>query len=311
MRCRSHRFGRVAASLRRKKAAAAAAALQNETARACVLATWHPGVAARRFGVIGDIAHRSDEMDRRRHRILSFLILVAAVRAQIDYPLRTLANLISALREEDYSIRARGARRRDDAHGRGAARAEPARRARYAQRRFGEVEAAALVRSVLEHIDSAIFAFDERWRLRLVNRAGERLLGRAGGTAPRTAPPESWAWRPSSPATTPHRGNRAAPAAHGRFRHPPHHLSRERRAARAALDVRPQPGAPRGRAPGLAAAPPRARPRAQQLARADPIHRRQPGLDSRARAVPATWQEDAQQGLEVIDLLRRRPSNTN
>jgi len=34
------------------------------------------------------------------------------------------------------------------------------------------------VRSVLEHIDSAIFTFDERWRLRLVNRAGERLLGR-------------------------------------------------------------------------------------------------------------------------------------
>ena len=43
---------------------------------------------------------------------------------------------------------------------------------------LGEVEAAALVRSVLEHIDSAIFTFDERWRLRLVNRAGERLLGR-------------------------------------------------------------------------------------------------------------------------------------
>lgn len=107
---------------------------------------------------------------------MSLLIMFAAVRAQIDYPLRTLANLISALREEDYSIRARGGARTDGM-------AELTRelnllRDTLRDRRFGEVEAAALVRSVLEHIDSAIFTFDERWRLRLVNRAGERLLGR-------------------------------------------------------------------------------------------------------------------------------------
>lgn len=109
--------------------------------------------------------------------ILSLLILIAALRAQINYPLRTLANLISALREEDYSIRARGVGRRRDGMG------ELTRELNLLtdtlrHRRFGEVEAAALVRSVLEHIDSAIFTFDERWRLRLVNRAGERLLGR-------------------------------------------------------------------------------------------------------------------------------------
>jgi nitrogen fixation/metabolism regulation signal transduction histidine kinase len=46
------------------------------------------------------------------------------------------------------------------------------------EQRLGEVEAAALVRSVVEQIDSAIFTFDDQWRLRLVNRAGERLLGR-------------------------------------------------------------------------------------------------------------------------------------
>lgn len=108
--------------------------------------------------------------------VLSILILVAAVRAQINYPLRTLANLISALREEDYSIRARGGGRRDGM-------SELTRELNLLtdtlrHRRFGEVEAAALVRSVVEHIDSAIFTFDERWRLRLVNRAGERLLGR-------------------------------------------------------------------------------------------------------------------------------------
>ena len=108
--------------------------------------------------------------------ILSFLILIAAIRAQINYPLRTLANLISALREEDYSIRARGLGRRD---GMGELTRElNLLTDTLRHRRFGEVEAAALVRSVLEHIDSAIFTFDERGRLRLVNRAGERLLGR-------------------------------------------------------------------------------------------------------------------------------------
>jgi two-component system nitrogen regulation sensor histidine kinase NtrY len=106
----------------------------------------------------------------------SFAILIAALRAQINYPLRTMANLISALREEDYSIRARGAGRRD---GMGELTRElNLLTDTLRHRRFGEVEAAALVRSVLEHIDSAIFTFDERWRLRLVNRAGERLLGR-------------------------------------------------------------------------------------------------------------------------------------
>jgi len=108
--------------------------------------------------------------------VVSLAILIAAVRAQIDYPLRTIANLISALREEDYSIRARSSSRSD-------AMSELTRELNLLtrtlrNRRFGEVEAAALVRSVVEHIDSAIFAFDERWRLRLVNRAGERLLGR-------------------------------------------------------------------------------------------------------------------------------------
>lgn len=107
---------------------------------------------------------------------VSVLLFVAVVRAQLVYPLRTISNLISALREEDYSIRARGARR-DDAMGEVMTElnllTETLR-----EHRYGEVEAAALVRSVVEQIDSAIFTFDERWRLRLVNRAGERLLGR-------------------------------------------------------------------------------------------------------------------------------------
>src|SRR5207253_2199205 len=41
------------------------------------------------------------------------------------------------------------------------------------------LEAAALLRKVIEEIDVAIFAFDANRRLRLVNRAGERLLNQA------------------------------------------------------------------------------------------------------------------------------------
>jgi nitrogen fixation/metabolism regulation signal transduction histidine kinase len=107
---------------------------------------------------------------------VSLLIFVAATRAQLVYPLRTLSNLISALREEDYSIRARGARR-DGAIGEVMTELNLLTDTLH-ERRLGEVEATALVRSVFEQIDSAIFTFDDQWRLRLVNRAGERLLGR-------------------------------------------------------------------------------------------------------------------------------------
>jgi two-component system, NtrC family, nitrogen regulation sensor histidine kinase NtrY len=109
--------------------------------------------------------------------LLSFLIMAAVVRAQIGYPLRTLANLISAVREEDYSIRARGSAGRNDPMGEVAHELNLLTKM-LRDRRLGEREAGALVRAVLEHIDSAIFTFDKRWQLRLVNRAGERLLGR-------------------------------------------------------------------------------------------------------------------------------------
>jgi two-component system nitrogen regulation sensor histidine kinase NtrY len=49
------------------------------------------------------------------------------------------------------------------------------------EQRLGAMEATTLLRTVMREIDVAIFAFDERHRLRLVNRTGERLLA---------APPE-------------------------------------------------------------------------------------------------------------------------
>lgn len=89
-------------------------------------------------------------------------------------PLRTLANLLSALREGDFSLRARPAPRLDalgqvfeEVNALGGTLRE---------QRLGAVEATALLHRVIEEVEVAIFAFDDRDRLQLVNRAGERLL---------------------------------------------------------------------------------------------------------------------------------------
>jgi signal transduction histidine kinase len=47
------------------------------------------------------------------------------------------------------------------------------------EQRLGALEATALLRAVMAEIDVAVFTFDGEQRLRLVNRAGEQLLGRA------------------------------------------------------------------------------------------------------------------------------------
>lgn len=89
-------------------------------------------------------------------------------------PLQTISNLLAGLREGDYSIRARGARV-NDALGEVIAEVN-ALGETLRQQRLGAVEATALLRTVMGEIEVAIFAFDGDQRLRLVNRAGERLL---------------------------------------------------------------------------------------------------------------------------------------
>jgi two-component system, NtrC family, nitrogen regulation sensor histidine kinase NtrY len=97
-----------------------------------------------------------------------------ALRDRVVRPLQTLSNLLAALLEGDYSIRSRGATT-DDALGLAMlevnALGETLR-----EQRLGALEASALLRTVMEEIDVAIFAFDDELKLRLVNRAGERLL---------------------------------------------------------------------------------------------------------------------------------------
>lgn len=95
---------------------------------------------------------------------------------QLVFPLRTISNIITALREEDYSLRGRNPRR-DDALGEVMTEVN-ALADLMESRKLEAVEAAALLRAVLARIDAAIFAFDDDDRLRLVNPAGERLLAR-------------------------------------------------------------------------------------------------------------------------------------
>src|SRR5215510_1944654 len=90
-------------------------------------------------------------------------------------PLQTLSNLLAALREGDYSIRARGARE-DTALGEVLLEINSLGETLRLQR-LGAFEATALLRTIMSEIDVAVFTFDPKRRLRLVNRAGETLLG--------------------------------------------------------------------------------------------------------------------------------------
>jgi len=100
-----------------------------------------------------------------------------SVRHRVVLPLQTLSNLLAALRESDFSIRARGASGDDPL---GAVMLEVnVLAATLHDQRLGALEAGALLRTVMVEIDVAVFTFDGGRTLRLVNRAGERLLAQS------------------------------------------------------------------------------------------------------------------------------------
>ena len=101
---------------------------------------------------------------------------ILSSREHVVRPLQTMTNLLAALREGDYSIRARGARE-NDALGEALLEVNALGETLRLQR-LGAFEATALLRTVMTEIDVAVFTFDPERRLRLVNRAGENLLGR-------------------------------------------------------------------------------------------------------------------------------------
>ncbi|MGH9710804.1 MAG: sensor histidine kinase [Candidatus Acidiferrales bacterium] len=113
--------------------------------------------------------------------IVAWLSFAFSAQNRVTFPLRTLSNMLAALREGDFSIRARGAGHHD-------ALGEVMREVNalgetLRQQRLGAVEATALLRKVMEEIDVAVFAFDSTDRLRLLNRAAERILNRPADRA--------------------------------------------------------------------------------------------------------------------------------
>jgi len=112
--------------------------------------------------------------------IVSWILCALLVQDRVARPLQTIANLLSALREGDFSVRAREAPGDD-----------PLSHVMFEINTLAETlrvqrlevhEATALLRSVMAEINVAIFAFDSDRRLALVNRAGERLLGQDATT---------------------------------------------------------------------------------------------------------------------------------
>ncbi|MCU0681975.1 MAG: ATP-binding protein [Polyangiaceae bacterium] len=107
---------------------------------------------------------------------LFWIIASLYARSRLTRPLGTLANMLGALRGGDYSVRLRPAPGGDDF---GVAVGELNALAEALQRqRLMAVEASALLAKVMAEVDVALFAFSYDRRLTLVNRAGERLLGR-------------------------------------------------------------------------------------------------------------------------------------
>ncbi len=115
--------------------------------------------------------------------LLCVLLLTAALwrwqQRDAGQRLRTLGGLLDALREGDYSVRA--AQDARDADGLLARFNALAQRLQDEQR--DSHESLQLLSKTLAALDGAVFAFEQDQRLRLVNPAGERLLGVAAQQA--------------------------------------------------------------------------------------------------------------------------------
>ena len=106
----------------------------------------------------------------------AWLIGAIALRERVTRPLQTLSNLIAAVREGDFGIRARTAGGEDAL---AIAFLEVNTLGEMLRgHRLRALEADALLRRVTEEIDVAVFAFDSEQVLRLVNRSGELLMAR-------------------------------------------------------------------------------------------------------------------------------------
>jgi two-component system nitrogen regulation sensor histidine kinase NtrY len=108
--------------------------------------------------------------------ILAFLGAgLTMLHGRVIRPLQTISNLLAAMREGDFSLRARSLNPEDDV---GLLYLEANALADLLRgQRLGALEATALLRAVMAEIDAAVFTFDDAsGTLVFVNRGGERLL---------------------------------------------------------------------------------------------------------------------------------------
>ena len=108
--------------------------------------------------------------------VVTWTALAVMVRRRAVYSLRTVSSLLEALRQEDYSLR--GHRTGADDALDDVFREINLLSESLSEQRLSALEASALLRAVMAEIDVAVFTFDPEHRLRLVNRAGERILAR-------------------------------------------------------------------------------------------------------------------------------------
>lgn len=106
--------------------------------------------------------------------VLAWGVLQSFLAEQFLRPLHTLSNVVAALREQDYSFRARGGQR-GDALGDLALEVNALANDLQSER-HASLESAALVRRVLHAIDAPVLAFDREGVLRLLNPAAMQLL---------------------------------------------------------------------------------------------------------------------------------------
>jgi nitrogen fixation/metabolism regulation signal transduction histidine kinase len=104
----------------------------------------------------------------------SLIGFALALQSQIVRPLQTLSNMLAAIREGDYSLRARD-EFGDDSFGLALREANAIAEALRGQR-LDSLEASALLGTVMDEIEVAVFAFDPEERLRFANRAGALLF---------------------------------------------------------------------------------------------------------------------------------------
>src|SRR5215472_2229154 len=107
---------------------------------------------------------------------LAWMIGSSMLHSLVIRPMQTLSNMVAAIREEDFSFRIRGGGREDSL-------ADlifeiNSLAMRLQEQKISALEATALLKKVMMEIDVSVFTFDQQQRLRIVNRAGEQLMGR-------------------------------------------------------------------------------------------------------------------------------------